>query len=590
MEVVMFDKFRALGISTKIMIVVLSLVTVVVAGNYTVFMRGYSNDAREALIEKAAAFTAVADEAKNHVSRLQEAGAIDTEKLLAQAKKTLDAGQSYEDTDFYQTIPVVAGWTAAAEAAKREGIDFHVTAFEARNPDNEPAPGSFEEQLLRDLEAQEQEGGDAYLGRINEETNSLLYLRLIKLDNSCMVCHGHPSTSPNGDGTDLLGFKMENWKPGDTHGAFAVSLPLDTVDAQVAGFFQKGLMVTVPLVVIAGIGFIWMLRTMLAQPIGMLASHFNELATGDLTQRVEIRRKDEFGALGKSFNTFVGKIHGIISDVTSSTQQVASASTEIAASAEQMAAGIANQQEQTTQVSAAIEEMSATVGEVSAKSKDAAQAAQKSGSEATEGGMVVTETVDEMSGISEQVNIAATAVSELGRKGEQIGEIISVINDIADQTNLLALNAAIEAARAGEHGRGFAVVADEVRKLAERTTDATEEVGRSIREIQDETGTAVTQIQASTERVMKGVDLASSAGEALSRIVDGSQNVQGMVQSIAAASEQQSTASTQIARNIEQIDSITRESLQGAQQSAMAAAQLSTQAEGLQRIVNQFKV
>jgi methyl-accepting chemotaxis protein len=588
----MFDKFGALGVSTKIMIVVLSLVTVVVAGNYTVFMSGYGKDARQAMMDKAAAFTAVADEAKNHLSRLQEAGSIDTEKLLAKAKEELDAGQSYEDTDFYQTIPVVAGWTAAAEAAKREGIDFHVTAFEARNPDNEPESGSFEEQLLRDLEAQEQGGGDAFLGRINEETNSLLYLRLIKLDNSCMVCHGHPSTSPNGDGTDLLGFKMENWKPGDTHGAFAVSMPLDTVDAQVAGFFQKGLMVTVPLVVVSSLGFLWMLRLMLGNPIRAITNRIKDIAEGegDLTQRVEINRKDEFGALSNNFNAFVSKIHGIISDVTSSTEQVASASTEIAASAEQMAAGIANQQEQTTQVSAAIEEMSATVGEVSAKSKDAAQAAQKSGSEATEGGMVVTETVDEMSGISEQVNIAATAVSELGRKGEQIGEIISVINDIADQTNLLALNAAIEAARAGEHGRGFAVVADEVRKLAERTTDATEEVGRSIREIQDETGTAVTQIQASTERVMKGVDLASSAGEALSRIVDGSQNVQGMVQSIAAASEQQSTASTQIARNIEQIDSITRESLQGAQQSAMAAAQLSTQAEGLQQIVGQFKI
>ncbi len=586
----MFDKIRSLGVSTKIMIVVLSLVTVVVAGNYVVFMRGYSKDARVALLDKAAAFTAVADEAKNHVSRLQLADSFDMDELIVKAKEQLDAGQSYEETEFYQTIPVVAGWIVAAEAAEREGIDFHVTAFDARNPENEPEPGSFEEQLLRDLEAQEAAGGDPFLGRINEETNSLLYLRLIKLDDSCMMCHGDPATSPNGDGKDLLGFQMENWKPGDMHGAFAVSMPLDPVDAQVAGFFQKGMMVTVPLVIIAGIGFVWMLRSMLGKPINVLAGHFNELATGDLTQRVKVSRKDEFGTLGNSFNTFVGKIHSIISEVTDSTQQVASASTQIAASAEEMAAGIANQQEQTTQVSAAVEEMSATVGEVSAKSKEAASAAQKSGSEATEGGMVVTETVEEMGGISEQVNIAATAVSELGRKGEQIGEIISVINDIADQTNLLALNAAIEAARAGEHGRGFAVVADEVRKLAERTTDATEEVGKSIREIQDETSTAVTQIQASTERVMKGVELASSAGEALSRIVDSSQNVQGMVQSIAAASEQQSTASTQIARNIEQIDSITRESLQGAQQSAMAAAQLSTQAEGLQEIVSQFKV
>ncbi len=165
-----------------------------------------------------------------------------------------------------------------------------------------------------------------------------------------------------------------------------------------------------------------------------------------------------------------------------------------------------------------------------------------------------------------------------------------MINDIADQTNLLALNAAIEAARAGEHGRGFAVVADEVRKLAERTTSATEEVSSSIRGIQGETASAVSRIEAGSERVGKGVDLANQAGSSLETIVQGSKSVQGMVQDIAAAANQQASASDEIARAIENISSVTRQSSEGAGQASEAAGDLALQSEQLMSLVGRFKV
>ena len=263
---------------------------------------------------------------------------------------------------------------------------------------------------------------------------------------------------------------------------------------------------------------------------------------------------------------------------------------EIAASSEQMAAGLTRQSQQASQVAAAVEEMSATVTEVASKSSEASHAAKASNEDAAKGGGVVRETVEEMRGIAEQVNQSATAVSQLGRKGEQIGAIISVINDIADQTNLLALNAAIEAARAGEHGRGFAVVADEVRKLAERTTAATKEVAQSIGEIQSETGVAVERIETGSKRVSRGVDLANSAGEALSRIVTSSNSMASMVQSIASASEEQAAASQEIAKSIEAINAVTRESTEGASQASKAAADLSGQAEQLQSLVGRFKI
>ncbi len=326
-------------------------------------------------------------------------------------------------------------------------------------------------------------------------------------------------------------------------------------------------------------------------PLAAMLAKIGEMTqNNDLSQRLDESETDELSDMGRFFNQFVSRVQTLIQEVASTTRNVAAASTEIAASAEQMSTGMKSQQEQTQQVSAAIEEMSASVIEVAKKSADASQFAENSGKDAHDGGEVVQQTVIEMKGIAQQVNESADAVSSLGKKSEQIGQIIGVINDIADQTNLLALNAAIEAARAGEHGRGFAVVADEVRKLAERTQKATEEVAQSIREIQTETTTAVSKMQAGTTKVTAGVELAASAGSALSKITASSQNLRAMVQSIAAAAEEQSAASGEIAKNVERINAVTRESTQGATQSASAASQLSAQAETLQQLVSKFKI
>lgn len=336
----------------------------------------------------------------------------------------------------------------------------------------------------------------------------------------------------------------------------------------------------------------WFIARTMTRPIGSLADRMKDIAQGegDLTQRVDESRKDELGTLGMYFNQFVARVQNLMKEVATSAEQVTAAATEIAASAEEMAAGLSRQDEQASQVSAAVEQMSATVSDVARKSEDASKAAAESRSDAEDGSRVVSDTISEMAAISEEVTNSARSVNDLGAKGEKIGQIIEVINSIADQTNLLALNAAIEAARAGEHGRGFAVVADEVRKLAERTTKATEEVAGSIREIQEGTVGAVRQIEAGSNRVTKGVELASGAGQALGRITQSSDGLTGMVQSIAAAMEEQSAATAQITRAVENIASVTRESSQGASQASQAAAQLSQQAEHMLSLVGRFKI
>lgn len=594
----MAEEKRSLGVITKIVMTVACLVVAVVGVNFILFIRAYKHDAEEAMMAKAASFTAVADEAKALQSQSMRHGAVDVKGLLADAKAQIASGKTYRDTKFFTAIPVVFGWTAAGQAAKREGLEFKVPAFQARNKDNEPATGSFRAKLLQRLTEEFKAKGTESLGEIDDETNTLHYMRAIKLDASCMMCHGDPEklsvVDENGKrtGKDELGFTMENWKEGDMHGAFEVAMPLAPMDAQVASFTRNALFVTVPLVGFALGGFVLLLRSLVAKPLNNLIAMVKEIATGDgdLTKRIGMNRGDEIGRLAHWFDVFVDNLHKIIGQVAGATNQVASAATEIASSAEEMASGLQKQGQQSQQVSAAVEELASSVTEVAKKSTDATKAATDSRKEADEGGQVVTKTVDEINAIAGDVTQSANAVTQLGKKSEQIGEIIKVINDIADQTNLLALNAAIEAARAGEHGRGFAVVADEVRKLAERTTTATEEVAKSIREIQDDTQRAVQTIEAGSQRVTKGVDLARSAGEALSKITAGSQNVTSMVESIAAAAEEQSAAAEQIARSVEQIDSVTRESTQGANQAAQAATVLSQEAEKLRGLVGRFKV
>ena len=316
----------------------------------------------------------------------------------------------------------------------------------------------------------------------------------------------------------------------------------------------------------------------------------NKIANGDLTVEVLVSGKDETGQLMAALKSMTERLRAIIDQISNTSNQVAAASNQLHSTSEQIATGAEEVAAQASSIATAGEEMSATSNDIAQNCQMAAEDAQRASQTASDGAGVVERTVIVMGQIAEKVQDSAKTVESLGARSDQIGAIIGTIEDIADQTNLLALNAAIEAARAGEQGRGFAVVADEVRALAERTTRATREISEMIKAIQKETKGAVTAMKQGVEQVEAGTVEAAKSGDALRNILEQVNNAAMQVNQIATAAEEQTSTTSEISSNMQQITEVVRQTSQGAYESATAAAQLNGNAEELQRLVRQFKL
>jgi len=347
---------------------------------------------------------------------------------------------------------------------------------------------------------------------------------------------------------------------------------------------------TIIVCVVAAIVLGLLLAGIISAPIRKLADESNKIASGDLRVALKQSGSDEIGEMTGSFVAMVENLRTMIGKIEAASNRVTNTSGEVYSTSEQMATGAEEVASQAATVATAGEEMSATSGDIARNCQMAAESANRANESAESGSQVVQYTVRCMYKIAERVNETSKTVASLGARSDQIGQIVGTIEDIADQTNLLALNAAIEAARAGEQGRGFAVVADEVRALAERTTRATREIGEMIKAIQAETRGAVTAMEQGVKEVESGTVEAAKSGEAITDIINQIGSLQTQVNQIATAAEEQTATTSEISSNMMQITEVVQQTARGAHESAAAANQLKIIAGELQGLVSQFRL
>ncbi|MBJ6723910.1 methyl-accepting chemotaxis protein [Geomesophilobacter sediminis] len=347
--------------------------------------------------------------------------------------------------------------------------------------------------------------------------------------------------------------------------------------------------VVVALAVIISFASVLLLRNLLRSLGGEpehLAHVSGRVASGDLTVHLESGKEGVY----ESMRQMVENLRQIIERVSSNARAVAGSAVELQATAEKSAGSLQHVVGQATTVATASEEMSATSSDIAHNCHMAAESSNRASSTAQRGAAIVENTLSGMNRIAEKVRQTAVVVDKLGDRSEQIGEIVSTIEDIADQTNLLALNAAIEAARAGEQGRGFAVVADEVRALAERTTRATREISEMIKAIQAETRQAVTGMEEGVGEVERGTTEAASSGEALREILAQIDLVTQQINQIATASEEQTATTREISGNIQNISDTIHVLAQSSREVSQASSHLSDLSVELQDVVAAFQV
>lgn len=334
----------------------------------------------------------------------------------------------------------------------------------------------------------------------------------------------------------------------------------------------------------------WVITRQITRPLKETLQVVERIATGDLTHDLHVTRRDELGVLQQGIQRMGVTLRDLISGIRDGVTQIASAAEELSAVTEQTSAGVNSQKVETDQVATAMHEMTATVQEVARNAEQASQAATAADGEARQGDRVVAEAIAQIERLAEEVRRSTQAMAQLQQESDKIGSVMDVIKSVAEQTNLLALNAAIEAARAGEAGRGFAVVADEVRGLAQRTQKSTEEIEELVAGLQSGTQQVANVMLGSRSLTDSSVELTRKAGLSLENITRTVSNIQSMNQQIAAAAEQQSAVAEEISRSILNVRDVSEQTAAASDETAASSVELARLGNQLQMMVSHFRV
>ena len=503
-----------------------------------------------------------AEDVRESIASLGEAGAFDKEKLLKEYQKVKAENGDISKTALYNTIPVVAAWKGLETAAKSQGYTFRISKHDARNKINLPTPE--EEPILAFLNDRK---NPEYF-KIDDVKGEITYARPIVLSKDCLTCHGSPDRSPTGYGKDMLGYKMENWKADETHGAFILKSSTKPLNDLVSSSVNE---VLLALIIVGAIAVI--VTLVIVRRITHALKLVEDVAAGNLQTSADFQSNDELGTTVHAMRDMVSSLQQSITTVDHNSQSLSAAAEELSTVSSNLSNNANNAQSQTASVAsnasnvsrnlqsvaAATEQMNASIDEIARNASQATRVAARASAVAGE---------------------TTVAVSKLGASSSEIGQVIGVITSIAEQTKLLALNATIEAARAGEAGKGFAVVASEVKELAKQTADATEEIGKKIGLVQNDSEAAVRAINEIAAIVEEITSIQTTVAGAIEEQAATTREISKNVQEAAAEGQL-------ISDSVQGVSRAVQTTAQGASDTATVAQELTKLSVNLQKLVQE---